>query len=223
MLCWISWPLQPGWRGIVAMVWPGSWAGGCQTCRTHISVTAWQIFSVRSSVELSRPAVVHSDCQGQFFKKLYLRNGRASQHGTKGIWVDRMLYLLCDLEQWLWPGFWRSNSKKLYHRNRRVAWHGTKRMWVDRMLDPSCDFKLWPHPYPWPWPYFRNGKVDWLGMKLLQFPTCWSMNGLFVQWYRGWGVLSFSERLVWHLVVLIYFHEKTNLKLLYSKFRASFI
>ena len=33
-------------------------------------------------------------------------------------------------------------------------------------------------------------------MKLLQFPTCWPMNGLFVHWSRGWGVLSFSERLV---------------------------
>ena len=37
----------------------GGWAGGCQTCGTHISVTAWWIFSVRSSMELSRPVVVH--------------------------------------------------------------------------------------------------------------------------------------------------------------------
>ena len=36
--------------------------GGCQTCRTHISVTAWQIFSIRSSMKLSRPVVVH--CHG---------------------------------------------------------------------------------------------------------------------------------------------------------------
>ena len=38
---------------------PGGRAGGCQTCGTHISVTAWWIFSVRSSMELSRPVVVH--------------------------------------------------------------------------------------------------------------------------------------------------------------------
>ena len=31
----------------------GGRAGGCQTCGTHISVTAWWIFSIRSSVELS--------------------------------------------------------------------------------------------------------------------------------------------------------------------------
>ena len=52
-------PLNPlGWRGIVVTVR----AGGCQICGTHISVTASQIFSVRSSVELSRPVVVH--CHG---------------------------------------------------------------------------------------------------------------------------------------------------------------
>ena len=37
-------------------------ACGCQTCGTHISVTAWWIFSIRSSVELSRPVGVH--CHG---------------------------------------------------------------------------------------------------------------------------------------------------------------
>ena len=53
----------PGWRGIVVTVRAGGRAvgraGGCQTCGTHISVTAWWIFSVRSSMELSRPVVVH--------------------------------------------------------------------------------------------------------------------------------------------------------------------
>ena len=55
-------PLSPpGWGGIVLTVGAGR-VGGCQTCGTHISVTAWWIFSVRSSVELSRPVVVH--CHG---------------------------------------------------------------------------------------------------------------------------------------------------------------
>ena len=40
----------------------GGRAGGCQTCGTHISVTTWLIFSIRSSMELSRPVVVH--CHG---------------------------------------------------------------------------------------------------------------------------------------------------------------
>ena len=37
---------------------------------------------------------------------------------------------------------------------------------------------------------------EWANVKLLQFPTCWPIKGLFVHWSRGWGVLSFSERLV---------------------------
>ena len=71
-VCHTFLPLSPpGWRGIVVMVraggradWraggrAGGWAGGCQTCGTHISVTAWWIFSVWSSMELSRPVVLH--------------------------------------------------------------------------------------------------------------------------------------------------------------------
>ena len=61
--CMLVLPLSPpGWRGIVVTVQAVGWAGGCQTCGTHISVTTWQIFSIRSSVELSRPLVVH--CHG---------------------------------------------------------------------------------------------------------------------------------------------------------------
>ena len=66
MLIWqfsFSYLSPPGWRGVVVTVRAGRWAGrragDCQTCGTHISVTAWQIFSIRSSVELSRPVVVH--------------------------------------------------------------------------------------------------------------------------------------------------------------------
>ena len=60
-------PLSPpGWRGIVVRVRAGGQAGGraggCQTCRTHISVTAWRIFCIQSSMEFSRPVVVH--CHG---------------------------------------------------------------------------------------------------------------------------------------------------------------
>ena len=40
----------------------GGRAGGCQTCGTLISVTAWRIFSIPSSMELSRPVVV--PCNG---------------------------------------------------------------------------------------------------------------------------------------------------------------
>ena len=56
-------PLSPlGWRGIV-VTGQGGRGGGGQTRGTHdISVTAWRIFAVPSSVELSSPVVVH--CYG---------------------------------------------------------------------------------------------------------------------------------------------------------------
>ena len=40
---------------------------------------------------------------------------------------------------------------------------------------------------------FLLGHSAW---QIDQFPTCRPMNGLFVHWSRGWGVSSFSERLV---------------------------
>ena len=47
------------------------------------------------------------DFQGQILKKSNLRNGMAHWHGTKGMWVDRMLHPLydfeCPLHPWLWP------------------------------------------------------------------------------------------------------------------------
>ena len=76
-------------------------------------------------MELSRPVVVQHhghltftlDFQGQIPKMLYLRNGMADWHGTKGMWVDRMLHPLCDFQcsthPWPWPWifkvkFWKS-------------------------------------------------------------------------------------------------------------------
>ena len=49
----------PGWRGIVVTVQAGGQEDGCQPCGTHISVIAWRIFSIRSSMKSSRPVVVH--------------------------------------------------------------------------------------------------------------------------------------------------------------------
>ena len=67
-----NWDLPVGlypsalWAGGVLSSRAGQRAGlrvvGCHTCGTHLSVTAWLIFSVQSSVELSRPVVVH--CHG---------------------------------------------------------------------------------------------------------------------------------------------------------------
>ena len=54
------------------------------------------------------------DFQCQILKKTYPRNGMANGHGTKGMWVDRTLDPLCDLEVWPWPKifkvrYWKSH------------------------------------------------------------------------------------------------------------------
>ena len=137
-------------------------------------------------MELSRPVVVQHqghltltlDLQGQILKMLYLRNGRADWHGTKGIWVDMMLDPRCDFElwphPWPWPSIfkvkvWKSHNSGMgcpidmewkgcestecwtHVMTFNFDWHGTKGLWVDMMLDPHCDFELWRHPWPRPW------------------------------------------------------------------------
>ena len=84
-------------------------------CGTHISATTGWIYTTWSSMELSRPVVVQHhghltltlDFQGQILKIMYLRNVRANWHGTKGMWVDRMLDPFCDFQRsphpWPWP------------------------------------------------------------------------------------------------------------------------
>ena len=83
-------------------------------CGTHISETTGWIYTIWSSMELSRPVVVQHhghltmtlDFQGQILKKSYLMNGIADWHGTKGMWVDRMLDSHCDFKLWPHPWPW---------------------------------------------------------------------------------------------------------------------
>ena len=103
--------------------WGSTWV---RLCGTHISETTAWIYTILSSMELSWPVVVQHhghltltlDFQGQILKMLYLRNGRADWHGTKGMWMDRMLHPLCDFQRsphlWPWPWifkvkFWKSH------------------------------------------------------------------------------------------------------------------
>ena len=100
--------------------------------RTHISETAGWIYTICSSMELSRPVVVQHrghltltlDFQGQFFKMPYLRNGIADWHGTKGMWVDRMLHPLCDFQLWPhpWPWPWIFKVKFWKSRISGMGW-----------------------------------------------------------------------------------------------------
>ena len=131
----------------ICPIWACPWAKnlsnlpqiGSKLCGTHISETAGWIYTIWSSMELSRPVVVQQhghltltlDFQGQILKLLYLRNGRANWHGTKGMWVDRMLHPLCDFQRspypWPWPWIFKVKfCKKSYLRNGMADWHEIK-------------------------------------------------------------------------------------------------
>ena len=86
---------------------------------------------------LSRPVVVQHpghltltlDFQGQILNMLYLRNGRADRHETKGMSVDRMLDPYCDFELWHHPWPWvdpwfsRSNFEKVVTQEWDATWN----------------------------------------------------------------------------------------------------
>ena len=70
------------------------------------------------------PMTLTLDFQGQILKMLYLRNGRADWHGTKGMWVDRMLHPLCDFQLWPqpWPWPWIFKVKFWKSRISGIGW-----------------------------------------------------------------------------------------------------
>ena len=140
------------------------------------------------------PMTLTLDFQGQILKKSYLRNGMADWHGTKGMWVNRMLDSRCDFKLWPHPWPWPWIFKVKYLNCLTQEWEA----W----------FSLNERDVSWIWCWMHN-RIDlgsrcmanrsvkwWVNVKLLKFPTSWPMNGLFIHWYRGWGVLSFSEGLV---------------------------
>ena len=83
-------------------------------------------------MELSRPVVVQHhghltltlDFQGQILKMLYLRNGRPDWHGTKGMWIDRVLHPLCAFQHspHPWPLPWIFKVKIWKSRISGMGW-----------------------------------------------------------------------------------------------------
>ena len=108
------------------VIWPWPWIKfwkccisgmGCpidmepKECQSIGCYTHFVTFNFTSTMTLTL------DFQGQILKKSYLRNGMADWHGTKGMWVDRMLDPCCDFQfspqPWPWPWifmgkFWKS-------------------------------------------------------------------------------------------------------------------
>ena len=133
----------------------------------------------------------------------------ADWHGTKGMWVDRMLDPCCDFQcsplPWPWPWIQGQILKKLYLRNGMADWHGTKGMWVDRMLASHCDFKLWPHPWPWPWIFkvkywnYCNSGMGGLtrNERGVGWIWCWMRNGIDLG-HGAWQIDQPSNGSMWN-------------------------
>ena len=87
------------------------------------------------------PMTWTSDFQGQILKNSYLRNWRADWHGTKGMWVDRMLHPLCDFQLWPKPWPWPWIFKVKFWKS-RILWMG----WPIDMERNGCELiECWTH------------------------------------------------------------------------------
>ena len=142
--------------------WPWPWIFKAKFWKSHISGMGWPIdleLKGCESIECWTHVVTFNvhlthDLDVGFsrsnFEMLYLRNGREDWHGTKGMWVGRMLNSCCDFQcsplPRPWPWIFQVKFWKSYLRNGMADWHGMEGMQVNRMLDSHCDFKLWPHP-----------------------------------------------------------------------------
>ena len=92
------------------------------------------------------------DFQGQILKKMYPWSWLTDWHGMKGMWVDRKLNPLCeiDLSRDLDLGFSRSNLRITVSREWEGDWHGMKVMWVVKILNPPLrDLEL----RSWSWTF----------------------------------------------------------------------
>ena len=118
------------------------------------------------------------DFQGQILKMLYLRNGKADWHRTKGMWVDRMLDPHCDFElwphPWPWPWifkdqFWKSHNSGmgcLIHMERKgCEWTECWTPVVPLNFDLTHDLDLEFLGQILKMLYLRNGRTDWHGSK----------------------------------------------------------
>ena len=85
------------------------------------------------------PMTLTLDFQGLILKMLYLRNGRADWHGTKGMWVDRMLHPLYDFQLWPWPWPWIFKVKFEKNRISAMGWP------IDLELKGCASIDCWTH------------------------------------------------------------------------------
>ena len=116
--------------------------------------------------------------QGQILKKLYLRNGMANWHGSKGMWVDRMLDPCCDFQYpphpWPWPIIYKVNFLICCISEMGgpidMEWKGCESIgcythFVTFDLDLNHDLDLGFSRSILKKSYLGNGMADWHGIK----------------------------------------------------------
>ena len=117
---------------------------------------------------LTSPMTFTWDFQDQMLKESYLRNGRAHWHGTKWMWIDRMLDPLCDLELWPhpWPWHWIFTCSLS---NFKIAvfpeWVVCLILWNERGIIMNSQ---------------RDGYYAWLWSMILPMTLTWDLRSNFI-------------------------------------------
>ena len=132
---------------------------------------------------------------------LYLRNGRADRHATKGMWVDRMLNPHCDFELWPHPWHWPLIFKVKFWKSRYsgfgypidIKWNGYEStecrthvvtLNLDLTHDLEIEFstsnfeiavsQVWEG-----WSTWNERYMSWLGLYLLYDLELWPWPWIF--------------------------------------------
>ena len=131
------------------------------------------------------------DLEGQILKKSYLRNDMADWHGTKGMWVDRMLHSHCDFKLWPHPWPWPWIFKVTYRNCCNLGMGGlTHLKW--KGYDVGCTMGLTLGHGAWQIDQPSNGSMwnsysfqplgQWMGYSFTDLRAegcCRSLNALF--------------------------------------------
>ena len=168
------------WK-LVCQEWNGRFTSNQRdVSRKNVAPILWLSMSMS-------PMTLTLDFQGQILKMFYLRNPRADWHGTKRIWVDRMLNPLCDFQlwpqPWLWPWIFTVKFGKT-----RMSGMG----WPIDMESKGCEsIECLIHVMTFNFPlthdldlgfsrsnlkkfYLMNGMADWHGTKGCELIECWT-------------------------------------------------
>ena len=146
----MGWPINTDWKGCKSI-----------ECWTHVVISTF-----------TSPMTLTLDFQGQILEMLYLRNGMADCHGTKGMWVDRMLDLCCDFQRSPQPWLWIFKAKFLSSyieqcegpstsNERNMSWLGV----MPTMWPTAMAFILEFQGQIFKTLYLRNGRAHSHGMK----------------------------------------------------------